>query len=250
MVCGIKNALCTHVLTSLVPRPLPVFFFVLWFASNIIYRSGRAAKNGEGLGTPITWMTSGGHRERMVHIQINVLDFIIERSNDSQEPKHSRDRQYSTSQVRNSLYTFYYTQVFPGLPRFLAAHTLWCIMLNANQKWGRHWNEATHVPNVNKAARLPEKFSTSIWAHIHNVPTDTLSSLTSGCKLCRVCSQQTSGELSTSSRVRRVRKSPSRVRLQLRNSPLTHASCTISLRSCRPSVSNYIYNKCYSIRNW
>ena len=202
----------------------------------------------------------------MVHIQINVLDFIIERSNDSQEPKHSWDRQYSTSRVRNSLYMFYYTQICSWAPPhppcplcvhqtsfmdrpspFLAARTLRCTMLNANQKWGRHWNEATHVPNVNKAAWLPEKFSISVWAHIHNVPTDTPSSLTSG---CRVCSQQTSGELSTSSRVRRVRKSPSKVRLQLRNSPLTHASCTISLRSCRPSVSNYIYNKCYSIRNW
>ena len=30
------------------------FFFVLWFAFSILHGSGRAAKNGEGLGTPIT----------------------------------------------------------------------------------------------------------------------------------------------------------------------------------------------------
>ena len=36
----------------------------------------------------------------------NVLDFIIERSNDSLDPSCSRDRQYLTSPVRNSLYGF------------------------------------------------------------------------------------------------------------------------------------------------
>ena len=43
---------------SLVPRPPP--FFVLRFAFSIIHGSGRVAKNGEDLGTLITWMTSGG----------------------------------------------------------------------------------------------------------------------------------------------------------------------------------------------
>ena len=32
------------------------------------------------------------------------LDFIIKRSNDSQDPRRSRDWQYSTSPVRNLLY--------------------------------------------------------------------------------------------------------------------------------------------------
>ena len=45
---------------SLVPRPPP--FFVLQFAFSIIYRNGRAVKYREALGTPITWMTSGGHK--------------------------------------------------------------------------------------------------------------------------------------------------------------------------------------------
>ena len=33
----------------------------------------------------------------------NILNFIIERSNDSQDPRHSQYQQYSTSPVRNSL---------------------------------------------------------------------------------------------------------------------------------------------------
>ena len=57
---------------SLVPRPPP--FFVLQFAFSIIYRNGRAVKCREALGTPITWMTSGGHKVDVrgggVHVQI------------------------------------------------------------------------------------------------------------------------------------------------------------------------------------
>ena len=45
---------------SLVPRPP---FFVLWFVFSIIHGSGRAQKNGEGLVSSITYVTSGGHEE-------------------------------------------------------------------------------------------------------------------------------------------------------------------------------------------
>ena len=47
-------------LPYLVTRSPP--FFVLWFAfsTQLIPGSGRAVKNGEGLGTPIMWMMSGG----------------------------------------------------------------------------------------------------------------------------------------------------------------------------------------------
>ena len=150
MACGIKNALCTHVLVSL-PGLLPFFCSSVCIQYNIRKWKSSEKELGNTYHVNDVWWTQGGHRERRVHIQINVLDFIIECSNDSQEPKHSRDRQYSTSRVRNSLDTFYCTQISRPSP-FLAARTLRCIMLNANQKWGRHRNEATHVPNVNKAA--------------------------------------------------------------------------------------------------
>ena len=42
------------------PVPMPLPFFVLWFALSIIHGSWRAAKNWEGLGTHIMWMTSCG----------------------------------------------------------------------------------------------------------------------------------------------------------------------------------------------
>jgi len=42
---------------SLTPRPTPIF--VLQFAMTILHRNGKAAKNGEGLGEFITWVTSG-----------------------------------------------------------------------------------------------------------------------------------------------------------------------------------------------
>ena len=37
-----------------------VVVVVLWFAFSIIHGSRSVAKNGEGLGTPITWIMSGG----------------------------------------------------------------------------------------------------------------------------------------------------------------------------------------------
>ena len=58
-------------------------------------------------------MTSGGREVDQVdeggrgpHSN-NVLDFITEHSNDSQDPRRSQDRQYLTSPVRNSLYGLY-----------------------------------------------------------------------------------------------------------------------------------------------
>ena len=86
---------------SLVPRPPP--FFVLQFSFSIIHGSGRAWKTGKG------W-------EHLSHewcpvdarwrgpCSNNVLDFIIECSNNSQDSWGSQDQQYSTSPVRISLY--------------------------------------------------------------------------------------------------------------------------------------------------
>ena len=87
--------------------------FVLWFAFSIINTSGRVQKNREGQGTLIMWMMIGGRDVdaggRGPHSN-NILDFIIECSNASHGPRHSRDQQYSTSPVRNTL-CGYCTQV-------------------------------------------------------------------------------------------------------------------------------------------
>ena len=88
--------------------------FVFWFAFSIIHASGRVQKNGEGLETLIMWMMIGGReadvgRGRGPHSN-NILDFIIECSNDSQDPRRSQDQQYSTLPVRNML-CGYCTQV-------------------------------------------------------------------------------------------------------------------------------------------
>ena len=46
----------------------------------------------------------GGSRQGSGPRSSNILDFIIEGSNDSQDPRRSWDQQYSTPLVRNSLY--------------------------------------------------------------------------------------------------------------------------------------------------
>ena len=75
-------------------------FFVLRFVFSVIHGTGRAAKNGKGPGTLITWMTFGGHEVDVwgegPHSN-KALDFIIERSNDSQDPRCSRHQQYLSS---------------------------------------------------------------------------------------------------------------------------------------------------------
>ena len=77
------------ILTSLVPRSPP--FFVLWFALGIIHESGRAAKNGEGLGILITWIdvrwTRGGCRGEGPNCKKNTLDRLFERSTLSALPQ-------------------------------------------------------------------------------------------------------------------------------------------------------------------
>ena len=95
---------------------LPRFLFFGFRQYNTWKR--KSVKNGEGLGTPITWMMSGG---REVDVgggrgprSNNVLDFIIECSNDSQDSWGSQDRQYSTSLVRNSLYCLLHTSWLMG----------------------------------------------------------------------------------------------------------------------------------------
>ena len=74
-----------HKNLNLVPRPPP--FFVLRFSfSNT--RKRKSVKNGEGLGTPITRMTSGEREVEMWGEGFtfnNTLDFIIECSNDNQD---------------------------------------------------------------------------------------------------------------------------------------------------------------------
>ena len=55
----VQSSSPVHCTVNLVPRPPP--FFVLQFVFSTKHGSRRAAKNGEGLGTLITWMTSGGH---------------------------------------------------------------------------------------------------------------------------------------------------------------------------------------------
>ena len=56
---GASNAVMSHVNCVLVSFPgLPSFY--LLFVFTIIHGSRRPAKNGEGLGAFITWMTSGG----------------------------------------------------------------------------------------------------------------------------------------------------------------------------------------------
>ena len=55
------------------------------------------------------WWTRGGRRQRGPHSN-NVLDSSIKHSNDSQDSRRSRDQQYSTLLVRNTL-CGYCTQV-------------------------------------------------------------------------------------------------------------------------------------------
>ena len=59
-------------------------------------------------------MTSGGCEVDVGPRSNNVLDSIIERSNDSQDSWGSQDRQYSTSLVRNSLYHLLHTSWLMG----------------------------------------------------------------------------------------------------------------------------------------
>ena len=68
-----RNLQVDQVKASLVPRP--PLFFVLQFAFSIIHGSGRTVKNGEGLGTPITSMTSGG-REVDVGGAVPIYKFV------------------------------------------------------------------------------------------------------------------------------------------------------------------------------
>ena len=46
----------------------PLLFVVLWFAFSIIHRSGRAVKNGEGLGTP---------RNKTLHVRSYSVVIVI-----------------------------------------------------------------------------------------------------------------------------------------------------------------------------
>ena len=100
---------------SLVPRPSP--FFVLRFSFSIIHRSGRVRKTGKAWKhlsrewhlVDARWSYGGrGPRSN------NVLDFIIDHSNDSQDSWGLQDQQYLTSLVRNSLYRLLHTSWLMG----------------------------------------------------------------------------------------------------------------------------------------
>ena len=91
---------------------------ICWsYSFSIIHGSGRAWKTGKAWEhlshewrlVDARW-TYGG---RGPHSN-NILDFIIERSNDSQDSWGSQDRQYSTSLVRNLLYRLLHTSWLMG----------------------------------------------------------------------------------------------------------------------------------------
>ena len=68
--------------------------------------SGRMVKNGEGLGTLITWMMSVGRKLDVGGrgpCLNNILDFIIKRFITMKDPTCSHHREYSAWQVRNLL---------------------------------------------------------------------------------------------------------------------------------------------------
>ena len=125
----------------------------------------------EGLGTPITWMMFGGGEVdvggRGPHSN-NILDFIIERSNDSQDSWGSQDWQYLTSPVRISLYRLLHASwLMDNAPHTSTLHPpniihMMCVPRPSsfftlfrfrvyyterkpkNKKRGRPGNEATH----------------------------------------------------------------------------------------------------------
>ena len=135
-----------------------VFFFVFWFAFSTIHGSGRTAKKKQG--RPITWMASGGCEMGVGGRgprSNKALDFIIKRSNDSQDPRRSQDWQYSTSPVRNSFYRYCtrvcswapppYTstrrhssdkcsQVFPHFPPLFHFHVLYWTQIERTKNGG------------------------------------------------------------------------------------------------------------------
>ena len=78
---------------------LPRFLF---FGLRSLYTEAEECEKRARLGTSVTWMTSGGHKVDVGEggrgpCSNNVLDFIIEHSNNSQDHRRSWDRQYSTS---------------------------------------------------------------------------------------------------------------------------------------------------------
>ena len=75
-----------QVMYSLVPRPPP--FFVLRFSFSIIHGSEERKKRGRPGNTyhvNDVWWTQGGHMGGRGPRSNNVLDFIIECPNDSQD---------------------------------------------------------------------------------------------------------------------------------------------------------------------
>ena len=91
---------CGHNIASFAGLPRFLFFTRKW----------KSAKNGEVLGTPTTWLTSGGRkvdvggRGQHSNTWNNVLDFIIERSTARQDPRRSQDHEYSTWPVSSQVH--------------------------------------------------------------------------------------------------------------------------------------------------
>ena len=95
-------------------------FFVLWFVFSIIHKNGGTLKNGEGLGTPVTWMTSGGGEvdvggEKGSTFN-NILDIIIKRFVARQGPQ-----MFPQSLVRNLLSSSHvlHTYLLSGPPPYM-----------------------------------------------------------------------------------------------------------------------------------
>ena len=104
-------------ITSLIPRPPP--FFVIRFAFRIIHRSWKVGKKKQGrpgniLSRDDVWWKRGGHRAGRDPRSNNILDFIIEHSSNSQDPRRSWDWQYSTPPARNSLYGLLHMSLYMG----------------------------------------------------------------------------------------------------------------------------------------
>ena len=113
---GVTLLVLTMAFSSLVPRP-PSFF--LFFGLRSVYYT--EAEEREKRGRPgntyhvnDVWWTRGGRRGGRGPRSNNVLNFIIERSNDSQDSWGSQDWQYSTSPVRISLYRLLHTSWLMG----------------------------------------------------------------------------------------------------------------------------------------
>ena len=134
-------------------------FYALRFVLTIIHGSGRAAKNGEGLGAFITWVTSGCCKVDMgggLSILLVLDQFVVQLA---------RFERFTTSgdwrpcrQFHSTVCKLTYSGASPSLHpldvmnvlRSSTALLLLCVIININwreKKWGRPGNEANETPS-------------------------------------------------------------------------------------------------------